>query len=119
MTLLHGGAWVKASQDLLARVAQGWNDFASRIELHCDGTRVIQLRESAVDVAVVQLAGSGLMSSRNICNVNESNQGDVLLELLDQVTVGTLLMVEIVEDADAVGLSTAFTISKASVTPSR
>jgi len=39
------------------------------------------------------------MASGNVCDMDEANHGDVLLELFDEISVGTLLMVEIVEDA--------------------
>jgi hypothetical protein len=40
------------------------------------------------------------MASRNVCDMDETNKRDVLLELFDQIPVSTLLMVEIVEDAE-------------------
>src|SRR6266852_5914861 len=96
-TLPHRAARVKAAQDLLPRTPKRCNQVAGWVELHRDRALVFELSKFAIDVAEVHLARAGLVASGNIGDMNEADTLDVVFELFDEVPVGALLVVEVVQ----------------------
>ena len=96
-TLPHRAAGVKAAQDLLPRTPERCNQVAGRVELHRDRALVFELSEFPINVAEVHLARPGLVASGNIGDVDEADPLDVVFELFDDVPVGALLVVEVLQ----------------------
>ena len=69
-------------------------------KLHGDHAPVVELRQLAIDVGVIDLAGAGLVAAWDVGYVNEADHVDVLFELLDQVALGDLLVKYVVEKLD-------------------
>ena len=67
--------WTEPSGDqrssLVSRAPQRLHDIPSGVKLHRDRALVVQLRELAIDVEVVDLSGAGFVTSGNIGNVNQ------------------------------------------------
>src|SRR4051812_48403886 len=82
---------------LLARCPQGSDFIPAGVKLHSSHSLVLESNQLAIDILVMDFTGSGLVASRNICNVNQPNQVDVLLQFLDQIPFRNLLVKEIVE----------------------
>ena len=106
-TTIYGEKLRNERFSLVPGTPQRLDDIASGVELHGNCPFVAQLRQLAIDVEVVDLAGAGFVTSGNVGNVYQAHLVYVGIEFLDQISELTL------------GLPTAFTISNASVTPSR
>src|SRR6185503_19089417 len=83
-----------------SRIAQGGDGIDGRAVLHGNEAGVVQLRQGAIDVGVIDLSGAGLVASGNVCDVDQADPVDVVFELLDQVSARALLVVEVVQHLD-------------------
>ncbi len=81
----------------LLRRPQRSHSIPGRVELHGHSVPVVKLGQLAVDIGVVDLAGSRLMAARNVGHVDQPNRVDVLVQLLDQVALRHLLVEDVVE----------------------
>lgn len=68
------------------------------MKLHRDHVSVLQFCKLAINIGVVDFAGSRFMSAGNIGDMNQADDVYVLLELLDQVALGDLFVEKIVEE---------------------
>ena len=62
---------------------------------------VLQPGEGAIDIRVVDLACSRLVPTGNVGHVHQSDHVDILLDLLDQVSLGDLFVKQVVEKLHA------------------
>src|SRR5215831_4254945 len=77
--------------------AEGGDRFAGGKELHGDGTGEVELCECAEDIRVIDFAGAGFVAAGNVGDVNDGGEVDVFLQLVDQISLGDLLVVEVVK----------------------
>src|SRR5205809_6094732 len=104
-TVNHGGRWeaahgvgfgrsggserllVHCADHHLSRGAEGCHGVSFGDKLHWGVASVLQFRELAIDAGVVDLAGSGLVAARNVRDVHETNEINVLFEFPDQISL--------------------------------
>src|SRR5882757_1591167 len=87
-----------SSRNLLARRAENGNRVADRHEFHGRVAIVFEVRKFAENVCEVDLAGSRLVTARHIGSVDKSYKIDIFVQLLDQVALGNLLMIEVIQE---------------------
>src|SRR5438128_10209642 len=81
----------RASDGQLARFAQFLHWIAQGIEFHGDIAGIAEVGELAGDIRIVEFAGTGVMASGIVGDVNESDWSDVCLERGDVIARGAWL----------------------------
>ena len=76
--------------------AKGGNGLACGYEFHGYISIKAQLAELAVDIWIVDLAGAGIMSARDVRNVNNADEVEILFQLGKEVAFGDLVVKEII-----------------------
>ncbi len=86
---------------IFADFDQGLEGVAQGVVLHGDEALVVEVGEEAEDLVVADLAGAGLVAAGDVGDVDEAYEIDVVLELFEEVSGLSLLVVDVVEDLEA------------------
>src|SRR5258708_219761 len=89
----RGNCHFAGSSQLRNRIARGQ-------KFHRDRAPVFQLANPAKYAFLINLARAGLVPTRNIRDVHQGHVRNVLLELVNQIALGNLLVEEIVQELD-------------------